>query len=109
MPFAQLVIGPPGCGKSTYCDGMQQMLTAQGRKTHVVNLDPANDGTSYDPALDIRDLVPLGEVMEAEQLGPNGGVLYAIEDLEHNLEWFEEGLTRLGGMHPTRVRCQPAT
>ena len=81
MPFAQLVIGPPGAGKSTYCDGMHQFLTAVGRKCAVVNLDPANDKTSYPCALDIRDLVSLEEVMEQEELGPNGGVMYALEEL----------------------------
>ncbi|THY35015.1 putative ATP binding protein [Aureobasidium pullulans] len=92
MPFAQLVIGPPGAGKSTYCDGMHQFLTAVGRKCAVVNLDPANDKTSYPCALDIRDLVSLEEVMEQEELGPNGGVMYALEELQENFEWLEEGL-----------------
>ncbi|GAB7343308.1 hypothetical protein MBLNU457_1358t1 [Dothideomycetes sp. NU457] len=95
MPFAQLVIGPPGSGKSTYCDGMQQFMTAIDRKCSVVNLDPANDKTNYSPALDIRDLVPLEEVMEKEELGPNGGVLYALEELEENWEWFQEELENL--------------
>lgn len=76
---------------------MNQMLAALERKCSVVNLDPANDHTSYPAALDIRDLVPLDEVMEAEELGPNGGVLYALEELEHNIEWLEEGLSKLGG------------
>lgn len=97
MPFAQLVIGPPGSGKSTYCDGMHQFLSAIKRKCAVVNLDPANDHVSYPCALDIRDLVPLEDVMEHEQLGPNGGVLYALEELEENWEWFEEGLKDLQG------------
>ncbi|KAF2226928.1 hypothetical protein BDZ85DRAFT_316374 [Elsinoe ampelina] len=92
MPFAQLVIGPPGSGKSTYCDGVQQFFNAIERKCSVVNLDPANDRTSYPCALDIRDLVPLEDVMEQEHLGPNGGVLYALEELEHNFEWMEEAL-----------------
>lgn len=96
MPFAQLIIGPPGSGKSTYCDGMHQMLNALNRKTHVVNLDPANDHTSYEASIDVRDLVPLDDIMEAEELGPNGGVLYALEELEHNIEWLEEGLSKLG-------------
>ena len=96
MPFAQLVIGPPGSGKSTYCDGMHQFLSAIGRKCSVVNLDPANDKTSYPCALDIRDLVTLEEIMTDEELGPNGGVLYALEELEHNKEWLEEGLKELG-------------
>ncbi|KAL2044372.1 hypothetical protein N7G274_003077 [Stereocaulon virgatum] len=96
MPFAQLIIGPPGSGKSTYCDGMQQFLSAIGRKCSVVNLDPANDRTSYPCALDIRDLITLEEIMEDTELGPNGGVLYALEELEHNKEWLEEGLKGLG-------------
>jgi GTPase SAR1 family protein len=97
MPFAQLVIGPPGSGKSTYCDGMQQFMGAVERKCSVVNLDPANDHTSYEPAVDVRDLVTIDEIMEQESLGPNGGVLYALEELEHNFDWLAEGLKELGG------------
>ncbi|KAI9821861.1 MAG: hypothetical protein M1827_002443 [Pycnora praestabilis] len=96
MPFAQLVIGPPGSGKSTYCNGMHQFMSAIGRKCSIVNLDPANDHTSYPCALDVRDLVTLDEIMADEELGPNGGVLYALEELENNIEWLEQGLTRLG-------------
>ena len=98
MPFAQLVIGPPGAGKSTYCNGMHQFLGAIGRKCSVVNLDPANDKTSYPCALDVRDLVRLEDIMEEDKLGPNGGVLYALEELEHNFDWLEDGLKELGGM-----------
>ena len=34
--------------------------------------------------------------MEEDELGPNGGVLYALEELEHNMEWLEKGLSELG-------------
>jgi len=95
MPFAQLVIGPPGSGKSTYCDGMHQFMSAIGRPSSVVNLDCANDHTSYKPALDVRDLVSLDEIMVSEELGPNGGVLYALEELEHNIQWLKDGLKQL--------------
>ncbi|SPN99570.1 probable ATP-binding domain 1 family member B [Cephalotrichum gorgonifer] len=96
MPFAQLVLGSPGAGKSTYCDGMHQFLGAIGRACSVVNLDPANDRTNYPCAIDIRNLVKLEEAMADDNLGPNGGMLYALEELEHNFEWLEEGLKRLG-------------
>lgn len=75
---------------------MQQFLNALGRTTSIVNLDPANDHTSYKPALDIRDLVSLDEIMESEDLGPNGGVLYALEDVEENWEWMQTELKGLG-------------
>lgn len=97
MPFAQLVIGPPGAGKSTYCNGMHQFLGAIGRKCSVVNLDPANDKTSYPCALDVRDLVTLEEIMDEDHLGPNGATLYALEELEENFSWLEDGLKELGG------------
>ncbi|EEQ91811.1 ATP binding protein [Blastomyces dermatitidis ER-3] len=96
MPFAQLVIGPPGSGKSTYCDGMHQFMSAIGRKCSVVNLDPANDRTSYTPALDVRELVTLEEIMAEDTLGPNGGILYALEEVEANFDWLKEGLEGLG-------------
>ncbi|KAL1960401.1 hypothetical protein VTO42DRAFT_7700 [Malbranchea cinnamomea] len=96
MPFAQLVIGPPGSGKSTYCNGMQQFMSAIGRKCSVVNLDPANDLTSYTPALDVRELVTLEEIMTEDTLGPNGGILYALEEMEENFDWLAEGLKKLG-------------
>ena len=97
MPFAQLIIGPPGSGKSTYADGMHQFLSALGRKCSVVNLDPANDHTNYPCALDIRDLVRLEDVMEEEGFGPNGGVLFALEEVEQEGGWLEGGLRGLEG------------
>ncbi|CAI4210648.1 unnamed protein product [Parascedosporium putredinis] len=96
MPFGQLVLGSPGAGKSTFCDGMHQFLGAIGRACSVVNLDPANDRTNYPCALDIRELVKLEEAMADDKLGPNGGILYALEELENNFDWLEEGLKELG-------------
>jgi len=47
MPFAQVALGPPGSGKTTYCNGMQQFLQASGRDVAVVNMDPANEQLPY--------------------------------------------------------------
>jgi GTPase SAR1 family protein len=73
MPFGQFVVGPPGSGKTTFCNGMQQYLSLLGRRAIVVNLDPANDMLPYECAVDLADLVSLEEVMERLTLGPNGG------------------------------------
>ncbi|KAK3114007.1 hypothetical protein LTR53_008111 [Teratosphaeriaceae sp. CCFEE 6253] len=89
-----LPTGPPGSGKSTLTNGLQQFLLAIARPCSVANLDPANPNIPYAAAFDVRDLVSVEEVMEREELGPNGGVLWAMEEVEANFEWLEEQLER---------------
>ncbi|KAG2386566.1 hypothetical protein C9374_002310 [Naegleria lovaniensis] len=91
--YAQLVIGPAGSGKSTYCQTIQEHANNTKRIIHVVNLDPAAEEYKYQCAFDIRDLITLEDVMEEFQLGPNGGLVYCMEYLMQNLEdWFSEEL-----------------
>lgn len=92
MPFGQLVIGPPGSGKTVYCDGMHQFLSALGRQVCIINLDPANDGLPYPCSINIAELISLQDVVDSSDLGPNGGLIYCMEYLEKNLDWLEEKL-----------------
>ncbi|CAH9074169.1 unnamed protein product [Cuscuta epithymum] len=93
MCYAQLVIGPAGSGKSTYCSSLHQHCEATRRTVHIVNLDPAAENFDYPVAVDIRELISLDDVMEELGLGPNGGLLYCMEHLEENLdEWLTEEL-----------------
>ena len=96
MPFGEIVVGSPGSGKSTYCYGKQQLLTALNRPISVVNLDPANDNIPYTCAIDIASLITLQNVMDTYGLGPNGGMLYCMEYLEENFDWLDEKLKELG-------------
>uniref|UniRef100_A0A8D0B556 GPN-loop GTPase 2 n=1 Tax=Salvator merianae TaxID=96440 RepID=A0A8D0B556_SALMN len=95
--FGQAVIGPPGSGKTTYCLGMQEFLSAIGRKVAVVNLDPANEGIPYQCAVDISELITLADAMENLKLGPNGGLIYCMEYLEANFDWLQEKLAKFTG------------
>jgi hypothetical protein len=90
--FGQIVIGPPGSGKSTYCRAMQEFMTGIGRKVAVINLDPANERFTYNCAIDIAELVTLSDVMDYLHLGPNGGLVYCMEYLEKNVDWLEQQL-----------------
>ena len=97
MPFGQLIIGSPGAGKTTYCDGLHQFLTALKRPISIVNLDPANGKRlPYPCAINIADLITVKDVMEELGLGPNGAMLYCIEYLEENFDWLEKRLDDLG-------------
>ncbi|KAM0712580.1 hypothetical protein Q7P35_000026 [Cladosporium inversicolor] len=94
MRVILMPVGPPGSGKSTLCNGLKQFMNAINRPCSVANLDPANDNIPYqdEAAFDVRELVDVDEIMEREQLGPNGGVLWAMEEVETNFDWLEQQL-----------------
>mmetsp|Transcript_3437 Transcript_3437/g.5719 ORF Transcript_3437/g.5719 Transcript_3437/m.5719 type:complete len:280 (-) Transcript_3437:35-874(-) len=90
----QIVMGPAGSGKSTYCHAMQSHAATLTRKRniHVANLDPAAEHFGYHLAFDVRDLISVQDVMEELGLGPNGALVYCMEYLMQNLEWLQEKL-----------------
>lgn len=88
MSFGQIVIGPPGSGKSTYCYGCYQFFNAIGRHVQVINMDPANDALPYPCSVDIRDFITLEEIMNEKSLGPNGSLIYAVESLNESINLF---------------------
>ncbi|KAJ8447295.1 hypothetical protein Cgig2_013072 [Carnegiea gigantea] len=93
MGYAQLVIGPAGSGKSTYCSSLYQHCETTRRNINVVNLDPAAENFDYPVAVDIREFISLEDVMEELGLGPNGALIYCMEQLEDNLDdWLTEQL-----------------
>ncbi|XP_046749031.1 GPN-loop GTPase 2 [Diprion similis] len=93
--FGQLVIGPPGSGKTTFCHGMSNFLTKLGRKVAVINIDPANENMKYVPSVDISELIKHDEVMTTYRLGPNGALIYCMEFLEANVNWLIEKILNL--------------
>lgn len=94
MRYAQIVVGPAGSGKSTYCSTMVAHGEAIQRPVHVVNLDPAAEHFQYEPVIDCRELISLEDVMEDPELrlGPNGGLVYCIEYVIDNRDWLLEKL-----------------
>jgi GTPase SAR1 family protein len=93
--FGVLVMGPAGAGKTTFCNAMIQHLQASRRSCFYVNLDPAAETFSYEPDLDIRELITLEDVMEELGLGPNGGLIYCFEFLLQNLDFLAQALDPL--------------
>lgn len=86
--YGQLVIGPPGSGKSTYCHKITEFYQQLNRKVSVVNLDPANENMQYQADIDIMSLITVEDVMENLSLGPNGALMYCMEFLEMNFDWL---------------------
>lgn len=124
MKYVQLVIGPAGSGKSTYCENIKQHCDTIGRfepaqrarggqhsstyldacrprpprrPVHVFNLDPAAEHFGYPIHGDIRDLITIDDAQEELKLGPNGALLFCMEFMEQNLEdWLGELLEGYG-------------
>lgn len=94
MRYAQVVIGPAGSGKSTYCKTIQEHAANDNRVIEIVNLDPACEVFNYQPLVDIRDLIQLDDTMEDEELhfGPNGGLVFCVEYLIKNSDWLKDQL-----------------
>ncbi|XP_052072703.1 GPN-loop GTPase 3-like [Mytilus californianus] len=98
MPrYGQLVMGPAGSGKSTYCSNMVKHAEVTKRTIHVVNLDPAAEHFDYPVLADIRELIHLDDAMEDESLrfGPNGGLIFCMEYFAQNLDWLDEVLEEI--------------
>jgi len=69
---------------------MVKHCEAVKRRVAVVNLDPAAEVFDYEPVIDIRELISLEDAMESMGLGPNGGLVYCLEYLVENMDWFME-------------------
>lgn len=94
--YGQIVIGPAGSGKSSYCNLIQQYAQNLQRNIIIVNMDPAAEKITYTPNVDIRELINTDDVMDYTKLGPNGGLIYSMEYLIENMEWLEEQIGALG-------------
>lgn len=92
VKFAQLVLGPAGSGKSTYCAELQRYCADSGRSVHVVNLDPAAENFTYSLSVDMRELICVDDVSVSLSLGPNASLVYCMEFLLENISWLLDKL-----------------
>jgi GPN-loop GTPase len=89
-----------GSGKTTYCGIMKDFMINLNRNVFIINLDPANENLTYDCEINIYELINVDDVMRNCNLGPNGGLLFAIEFLEENFDWLEFKLNNLSKKYP---------
>lgn len=105
MPFATLVIGPAGVGKTTMAHALQVHGQTTKRAIAIVNLDPAADSTPYRADVDIRELIRVEDAMTEMGFGPNGGLIYCMEYLLTHIDWLEEKVNEFGEDDTLVVDC----
>ncbi|KAI0357229.1 XPA-binding protein 1 [Trametes cingulata] len=79
-PIVIITIGMAGAGKSTFVQQINSYLHSKEPPSppYVLNLDPAVANTPFEANIDIRDTVDYHKVMKEYNLGPNGGILTAL-------------------------------
>lgn len=87
------IIGTAGSGKSTLTANIQSWLKLRSLDAIIVNLDPGADNLPYKPDVDIRDWISLQEVMETNQLGPNGAQIVCADMIALNTDEIKEAIT----------------
>ncbi|KAK4058191.1 hypothetical protein OIO90_000930 [Microbotryomycetes sp. JL221] len=73
-----IIIGMAGSGKTTFMQRVNAHLHAQRQTPYILNLDPAVTHLPFTANIDIRDTVDYQQVMKQYNLGPNGGILTAL-------------------------------
>ena len=87
--FAEIVMGPAGSGKSTYIRRVMEHFEVARRTIHAVNLDPAADELNYPATIDIREAYSVSEAMRDHGFGPNGALVFCMEQVVRDFEWLD--------------------
>ena len=85
-------LGTAGSGKSTMVHAFQEWMNSQGLDCVTANMDPGADAVPYAPDLDVRDYVKLDEIMQEQDLGPNGAQVAAADMIAMNAQELAEVL-----------------
>ena len=78
MPLT-FIIGTAGSGKSQFTAAFAEWLKMSKQDVAVVNLDPGALKLPYQPDVDVRNYVDVGNIMEKYALGPNGALIMAAD------------------------------
>lgn len=92
---ALYVVGTAGSGKSTLTGALATWLQNAKLSVATVNLDPGVLVLPYMPDVDIRDYVSLAAVMEKYNLGPNGGLVAAIDLISAHVSAVEKEIQEI--------------
>jgi hypothetical protein len=85
MPLA-FIIGTAGSGKSLFTAAFAEWLKMSKQDVAVVNLDPGVLKLPYQPDVDVRNYVDVGDLMEKYNLGPNGALIMAADLIADEIE-----------------------
>lgn len=75
------LVGTAGSGKSRLTGGVKRWMQEHSADAITVNLDPGAEALPYEPDVDIREWIRVGDIMAEHGLGPNGAQVVAADML----------------------------
>lgn len=89
-------LGPAGSGKSHATAALYDWMNRVELDVITVNLDPAVVRLPYAPSIDIRDYVSYEDIVDRFELGPNGAIIAAMDQVALNIDDVTEELKNYG-------------
>jgi GTPase SAR1 family protein len=96
-PGTIYITGTAGAGKTTFVRAFAEWMRHSGFQATVVNLDPGNESTDFEPDVDIREWVRLADVQDEYGLGPNGAQVAAADMIALKVFDVKQAIEELKG------------
>lgn len=93
-----IILGMAGSGKTTFVQKLEEVIAEKDKESYIINLDPAVLDTLYEPNLDIRDTIKYKDVMNQNNLGPNGAIITCLNLFATNIHKVVELLDKKEGL-----------
>lgn len=90
------ILGPAGAGKSQMTRSTFDWMNALEYDVITMNLDPGVLRLPYSPDIDVRQFVDYNDIVDKYELGPNGGLIVAMDQVALNLDGILEELHNFG-------------
>lgn len=97
-PISLIILGMAGAGKTSFTKRLASHIVS-GSRPYLVNLDPACREVPFPANIDIRDTVDYKEVMKQYGLGPNGGIVTALNLFSTKFGQVVELIEKAGKKH----------
>ena len=89
------VIGPAGAGKSLLTASLYNWMNLAEFDVATLNLDPGVVRLPYTPDIDVRTYVNYDAIVDKYQLGPNGGLIVAMDHVAIAMDEIQKEIQEL--------------
>ncbi len=77
--YTAFIVGTAGSGKSFLTSTLVDYLKLNEINVNTLNMDPGVLRLPYAPDIDVRAYIDINEIMNEFELGPNGGLVAAVD------------------------------